>query len=162
MYGEGEEREHLRNGLAWIEYRSFEDNSYDTLLYGLDFQGGHELDIVKIDFENQDIDAVWCYTSPREKQEVIEAHREFASILEENYLFGEEENWINSPNYMEDNQVSYNVISDSPVVRGDILRKNGKDLREELDRFSEDLFEPPLSNERHYDEVWVEAGNVFD
>lgn len=163
MYGEGEERKRLRNGIAWIETRAFEKNSYDALLYGMEFRQGYELDIVRVDFDNRDIDTTWAYTSPLERSDIINAEELFSEILRENYLSDKNaDEWLNTPNYVSDSEVTRKTVVDSPRVRGDILRKSGEEVRKELGRFSEGLFEPSLAKERFYDDIWVEAGEIFD
>lgn len=163
MYGEGEERKRLRNGLAWIEKSSFDENSYDVLLYGIELEPGYEIDIAKIDFENRDIDTTWAYTSPLERSEVEKIDELFSEILRDNYLSDKHaDEWLNPPNYVSDSEVTRKTIVDSPTVRGDILRKSGEEVRNELEEFSEGLFEPSLAEEMFYHKIWVEAGDVFD
>lgn len=161
MYADSDHRERLRNGLAWVEYRSFQQNGYDALLYGVEFGSDYEMDIARLDFDNEVIDLTWCYTSIEEMEEVREADRVFSDILDDNYLQDEDsDEWIRS-NFVEDDEVTFITMRDAPEIRGEVMvRHNG--VYEELESFSQGLFEPPLSSERTHPVIWAEGENIFD
>ncbi|PSH01250.1 MAG: hypothetical protein BRC26_04020 [Nanohaloarchaea archaeon QH_8_44_6] len=150
----------LENGRVWLEYKSFEDNSYGVLFKDVCNVENYPVDMGKVDFKNREIVSEWFYTSSEEKKEAEEAKDVFSSLLEQNFLEGRE-GWKHKTRLTDDMQVSYSVIDAAPYVGGQVLKEDQRNIDKKLDNFSEGVFDPSLSSLQSYESIWVEGENVF-
>jgi hypothetical protein len=153
-------RDKLKHGRLWLEYRSFDDNSYGVLFKDVYNVEGSHVDMGKVDFKNREIVSEWFYTSPGEKKKAEKARDVFSSLLEEEFL-SRKDGWSHKNRLTDDMQVSYSIIDTAPYVGGQVLKSSQEDIDELLDDFSEGVFEPSLSSTQDYDTMWVEGENVF-
>lgn len=150
----------MKHGRLWLEYSSFNDNSYGVLFKDVYNVDDFPVDMGKVDFKNREIVSEWFYTNPDEKYEAEEARDVFSSLLEEKFL-SRNEGWTHKTRLTDDMQVSYSVIDTAPYIGGQVLKSNQEDIDELLDDFSEGVFDPSLSSSQDYDMMWVEGENVF-
>jgi hypothetical protein len=155
------DRERLRNALTWIEYRSFDETDYDALLHGIEFGGGYELDVGKLDFEREQIELTWCYTDMQEAQRVEEASEVFNALFEQSFLSGEDAEDRVKEEYIHADEVTSVTWADAPTVHGEVLTQDGKSVAEDMRELSGDIFDRTYSG-RNYDVLWVEGERLYD
>lgn len=159
MYSQDNLRERLKNGKAWLEYSSFDDNSYGVLFKDVATLEGDRIDLGAVDFKNGEIVVEWYYTNPEQRIDAEESESVVSRLLEDNFLDGKEE-WEYNRRFISDTEVTHSVLN-APDVYGQVLKADYRDIDIQLDNFSEGLFDPTLSSDMAYEAMWVEGENVF-
>lgn len=140
MLGEDTGVDAARNGWVWRWYDEFQEDEFDLLFQNVSSSAG-ELDLGRVDFDENDLEVTFVYDSEEMLEEKREVSSELESLLEEKYETPED-SWTYFARFASSEGVTSTVL-DKPRVYGEVLFDDG--VYSEVKDFCDGIVEPPLT-----------------